>query len=42
MAAENDMQAHRATYGKVMGVLKYGAIVCFVIAAAVIFVITRK
>ena len=41
MATDGDMQVHRATYGKVMNVLKYGGIVCFVIAAAVIFVITR-
>lgn len=42
MAAENDIQVHQATYHKVIGWLKYGAIIVAVIAAAVIFLITRK
>ena len=41
MAAENDMQVHRATYDKVIGWMKYGTIIVAVIAASVIFVITR-
>jgi hypothetical protein len=41
MAAENDMQVHQATYDKVIGWLKYGAIIVAIIAASVIFVITR-
>jgi len=41
MAGPDEIQVHRATYGKVIGMLKYGTIACAVIAAAVIFVITR-
>ncbi len=42
MAAENDMQVHRATYDKVIGLLKYGAVACFIIAFAVIWLISGK
>ena len=41
MAGQDNMQAHRATYDKVIGVLKYGTVACAAIAAIVIFVITR-
>ncbi len=46
MAADDipasDMQAHRKTYGKVIGVLKWGAVACFIIAMAVIWLISHK
>lgn len=42
MAADNDMQVHRATYGKVINVLKYGAVAVFIIAFAVIYLISGK
>ncbi|WP_170318408.1 aa3-type cytochrome c oxidase subunit IV [Sphingomonas sp. PAMC 26621] len=42
MATESDLQVHQATYGKVIGVLKYGAIACFVIAFAVVWLISGK
>ena len=42
MAADNDMQVHRATYDKVINVLKYGALAVFVIAFAVIWLISGK
>lgn len=42
MAADSDMQAHRATYEKVIAVLKYGAVACFIIAFAVVWLISGK
>ncbi len=39
MADEMDMKAHAATYSGVMSLLKWGTIVCFILAAAVIFMI---
>lgn len=42
MAAENDIQVHQATYHKVIGWLKYGAIIVAAVAVGVIFLITRK
>jgi hypothetical protein len=34
-----DMTAHDATYGKVMGMLKWGTIVCVALAAFVVWLI---
>jgi hypothetical protein len=42
MAGDNDMQVHRATYDKVITVMKYGALAVFIIAFAVIYVISRR
>ena len=46
MAADNnhagDMQVHRATYDRVIGLLKWGAVACFIIAFAVIWLISGK
>jgi hypothetical protein len=42
MANEGDLQVHRATYTKVIGVLKYGAVACFIIAFAVVWLISGK
>ena len=42
MAADNDIQVHQATYHKVIGWMKYGAIIVAIVAAAVIFLITRN
>eukprot|EP01037_Dinobryon_pediforme_P031993 gene31993-36729_t len=39
MAADNDMQVHRATYDKVINVMKYGAVAVFIIAFVVIAVL---
>lgn len=36
MAANGDMEAHRATYGSVMAMLKWGAVACAVIAFIVV------
>ena len=41
MATENDLQVHQQTYHKVIGWMKYGAVIVAVIAATVIFLITR-
>jgi hypothetical protein len=41
MANEGDLQVHRATYTKVIGVLKYGAVACFIIVAVVMYLISR-
>jgi hypothetical protein len=40
MAEHGDIQAHEATYGKVMTFLKWGAIVTAVITAIVIYLIS--
>jgi hypothetical protein len=42
MATDGDLQVHRATYEKVIGVLKYGAVACFVIAFVVVWLISGK
>ncbi|GHH21939.1 aa3-type cytochrome c oxidase subunit IV [Sphingomonas sp. AAP5] len=42
MAAENDMQVHRATYDKVMSVMKYGAVAVFIIAFVVVWLVSGK
>lgn len=42
MAAQDDIQVHRTTYGKVINVLKYGAVACFIIAFAVVWLISGK
>ncbi len=34
-----DMKAHEATYGKVMGMLKWGTVACALLAAFVIWLI---
>ena len=40
MADQTDMKAHEATYHSVLGMLKYGAVGCFFIAAIVIWLIS--
>ncbi len=40
MADQTDMKAHEATYHSVLGMLKYGAVGCFLIAGFVIFLLT--
>ena len=40
MADHTDMKPHEATYHSVLGLLKYGAVACFVIAAIVILLIS--
>lgn len=39
MAEQSDMKAHVSTYNGVMGLLKWGAVACFIIAFAVIWLI---
>ncbi len=39
MADHTDMKTHQATYSSVLGLLKYGAVVCFVIAAIVVMIL---
>lgn len=39
MAGQGDMKAHVATYSSVMALLKWGTVVCFLIAAGVIWLI---
>lgn len=39
MAGNGDMKAHEATYHSVIGMLKYGAVACILIAALVIWLI---
>ncbi|MEO9131128.1 MAG: aa3-type cytochrome c oxidase subunit IV [Sphingomonas sp.] len=39
MAADGEIKVHEATYNKVIGVLKWGAIGCFLIAMLVIWLI---
>ncbi|MGH6617082.1 aa3-type cytochrome c oxidase subunit IV [Sphingomonas sp.] len=39
MAGNSDMKAHEATYHSIISLLKWGAIACFVIAFAVIWLI---
>jgi hypothetical protein len=40
MADQTDMKTHEATYLSVLGMLKYGAVACFLIAFIVIFLIS--
>ena len=42
MADDFDMKAHVATYGSVIGMLKWGAVGCIVIALFVIWLIYRQ
>jgi len=42
MAGNGDMKAHEQTYHSVIGLLKYGAVACFVIAFGVIWLISGK
>ena len=39
MAEQKEMQAHVATYNSVMGMLKWGAVACFLIGMGVVFLI---
>jgi hypothetical protein len=39
--APMDLPAHERTYSHFIGLFKYGAIACFLIAMLVIFLITR-
>ncbi|GAA0318539.1 hypothetical protein GCM10009087_31190 [Sphingomonas oligophenolica] len=42
MAADGDIKVHEATYHKVIAMLKWGAVGCFVIAFTVIWLISGK
>jgi hypothetical protein len=39
--AHIDLKAHEDTYSRFIGMFKFGTIVCAIIAALVIFLITR-
>ena len=39
MAGDMDIRAHAQTYGKVIGLLKWGAVGCAAIAALVVWLI---
>jgi len=39
MADQSDMKAHVATYGSVMAMLKWSTVACFLIGAAVVWLI---
>ena len=39
MAEQSDMKAHVATYTSVMAMLKWGAVVCFLIGMGVVLLI---
>lgn len=39
MASGNDMKAHESTYGSFTGLVKWGTIICAVIAAFVVWLI---
>ncbi len=39
--AKIDLPAHERTYGRFIGLFKWGAIVCFLTALFVIYLITR-
>lgn len=41
MADEADMNGHVATYDRLIGMLKWGGIAVFLIAATVVWVISR-
>ena len=40
MAGHTDMKPHEQTYHSVIGMLKYGAVACIIIAAIVIWLIS--
>jgi hypothetical protein len=40
MAGNGDMKAHETTYGRVMGMMKWGTIACVLVAALVIWLIS--
>ena len=39
MAEQSDMKAHEATYTSVMAMMKWGTVACFLIGAAVVWLI---
>lgn len=39
MTGNGNLETHQATYGKVIGLIKWGAIACFVIAFVVVWLI---
>lgn len=39
MAGDGNMKAHEATYGSVMGLLKWGTLGCAIVAAIVVWLI---
>lgn len=39
MAEEFDMKPHQSTYGRVMGMMKWGTIACALVAAIVVLLI---
>ncbi|WP_374942595.1 aa3-type cytochrome c oxidase subunit IV [Sphingomonas sp.] len=39
--SSGNMKGHVATYSSVIGMLKWGAVACFVIAAGIIWLISR-
>lgn len=39
--ADIDLSAHERSYGRFINLFKYGAVGCFIVAAFVIFLITR-
>ena len=40
MTGGGDMKAHEATYSSIIGMLKWGAVSCFIIAFIVIWLIS--
>lgn len=42
MAADGDIKTHEATYHKVIGWMKYGSVIVFVIALVMLYVISAK
>ena len=40
MADQTDMKAHQQTYHSVLGLLKWGAVSCLIVAAIVIYLIS--
>ena len=41
MAGNGDLKAHEQTYAQMIGMLKWGGVACFVIAAIVVWLISR-
>jgi hypothetical protein len=41
MAGEGDIRVQETTYRKFMAVFKWGAVACFIVAALVVYAITR-
>lgn len=39
MAGDMDIRAHSSTYGRVIGLLKWGAVACFLLAFFVVWLI---